>query len=95
MTEAGISRIKRAADRAERRAWRAVNTTLRFRNPIGRGAIRSGRVAARYFDRARQLILALEMRLAASASEKRKRLSAATSEFNKTWNRGKRKGKAA
>lgn len=87
---AEFNRIKRAAIRAEQRAWKAVRTATKMRNPLGRGAIRSGRVAAAYFERAKQLLLYFEMRRECAA-EKRKRLKAATSEFNKTWDRGKRR----
>ncbi len=93
MTERGIARIKRAAERAERRAWKSVNAGMRYRNRVGAGAVRSGRTADKYFTKARRLLASIQLRVEGVAAEKRKRLSTATSEFNKVapWNKKKRK----
>jgi len=91
MTQKGITRVLTAAYHAEMSAYRSLLTASSFSNPVGRGAIRSAMLARRKMARAKQLRLALEFRCEAEAREKKNRLAAASKEFRKTWNSGKRK----
>jgi hypothetical protein len=96
MTEAGVKRTLTAAYRLEMRGYLSCIAAQRFTNPVGRGAIRSSKVAARLFSKAKQLRLALEFRCESESREKKRRLTDASKEFRKTapWNK-KRRGEAA
>ena len=92
ITERGIRRIQRAADRQESLAIRSCMASRSYTNPLGWGAIRSANAAAWRFRKAAQLRLALATRCQSEAGEKRERLKQKRHEFNQTapWKKGKR-----